>query len=303
MGNISVLAICLGDTEAGVQAGIQSREAAAVTDDRQKIMFSLVCLGWANGLAGATKSADEHFMVADLIEFTDSTGNNHLHSIRGTTWAAQLARTGRVSIARHLTERNREICNSNGWHEDCANCDRELGRCDLIEGDLDSAGSRLQAAADVLRDGECLVEWAATLPDLAEHRRRTGKLDEAERICTEAITAAGPRGLVFIHARALATRALVRADQFGKTGDRDQLERARDDAEHALRLATRTRRLPWQELEACQAHAHLDHLEGQDHGWRARAEKLRAELVPPDLDPDPLATVEARVRELRSKNG
>ncbi|MGH8963804.1 MAG: hypothetical protein ACRDXB_00490, partial [Actinomycetes bacterium] len=72
---------------------------------------------------------------------------------------------------------------------------------------------------------------------------------------------------------------------------------------HALRLATLTRRLPWQELDACHAHAHLDHLEGHDHGWRARAEKLRAELVPPDLDPDPLATVEARVRELSSTDG
>ncbi len=183
-------------------------------------------------------------------------------------------------------------------HSAC--CDRELGCCDLIEGDLDSAGHRLQAAADALRDGEYLVEWAATLPDLAEHRRRTGQLSEAERICTEAITAAGPRGLVPTHARALATRALVRGDQFGTTGDRDQLDRARDDAEHALRLATRTRRLPWQELDACDAHAHLDHLEGHDHGWRARAEKLRAELVPPGLDPDPLATVEAKVR---SKNG
>lgn len=206
-------------------------------------------------------------------------------------------------IARSLTERNREICNSNGWHSDRALCDRELGRCDLIEGDLDSAGRRLQAAVGVLRDGELLVEWAATLPDLAEHRRRTGQLDDAERICTEAITAAGPRGLVPTHAQALATRALVRGDRFDKTGDRNQLDQARDDAEHALRLATRTRRLPWQELDACLAHAHLDHLEGQDQGWRARAEKLRAELVPPDLDPDPLATVEARVREQGNKNG
>src|SRR5918998_1198489 len=32
--------------------------------------------------------------------------------------------------------------------------------------------------------------------------------------------------------------------QSGRTGNRDQLDRARDDAELALRLATRTRRLP-----------------------------------------------------------
>ncbi|MGH3694700.1 MAG: SIR2 family protein [Pseudonocardiaceae bacterium] len=301
--NISALAIRLGDTEAGVQAGIQVYETAAVTGDREKISESHAYLGWANDLAGATRSADEHFMAADLIERTDDPDSNHLYSLRGTTWASQLSRTGRVPIARRLTERNREICYSNGWRADSARCDRELGCCDLIDGDIDSAGRRLLAAADVLQDGEFLVEWAATLPDLAEHRRRTTQLDEAERICTEAITAAGPRGLVPTHARGLATRALVRGDQFGRTGDRDHLERARDDAEHALRLATRTRRLPWQELEAYEAHAHLDHLEGHDHGWRARAEDLRAELIPSDLDPDPLATVEAQVREARNKNG
>lgn len=303
LGNISALMVYLGDTEAGIGAGVRACGYANLTDDREGIRNSHAFLGWANDLAGLTRPADEHYVAADLIEFADDADGEHLYSFRGTTWAAQLTRTGRASIARRLTERNREICNSNGWHDNRALSDRELGRCDLIEGDLDPAGRRLQAAVDVLRDGEFLVEWAATLPDLAEHRRRIGQCDEAERICTEAITAAGPRGLVPTHARALATRALVRGDQFGKTGDRDQLDRARDDAEHALRLATRTRRLPWQELDACHAHAHLDHLEDQDHGWRARVEKLRAELVPPDLDPDPLATVEARVRELRDSNG
>lgn len=300
--NISALAIRLGDTEAGIQAGVEACEAAAVTDDRMNIKYSYAHLGWANDLAGATRPADKHYVAADLIVFTDE-HYSHLYSALGTTWAAQLTRTGRASIARRLTEWNRVICDSKGWRADSADCDRELGCCDLIDGDLDSAGRRLQAAADVLRDGEYLVEWVATLPDFAEHRRRTGQFDEAERICTEAITAAGPRGLVPTHARALATRALVRGDRFGKTGDRDQLDRARDDAEHALRLATRTRRLPWQELDAFQAHAHLDQLEARDHGWRIKAENLHAQLVPPGLDPDPLATVEARVRELRSRDG
>jgi len=36
-----------------------------------------------------------------------------------------------------------------------------------------------------------------------------------------------------------------------------------------------------------------DHVEGVDHGWAHRAEKLHRRLVPPGLDPDPLATVEA----------
>ncbi|MGH3980443.1 MAG: hypothetical protein ACRDRZ_15795, partial [Pseudonocardiaceae bacterium] len=294
--NISELAIHVGDTEESILAGVKACEAAAAIDDRVQIKNCHAYSGWANHVAGAAVPAEEHFVAADLIELADNPDGDHLVSLLGCTWAAFLARTGRVPVARRLTERNRAICSAQGWRDDCAGCDRELGRCDLIEGDLDSAGRRLLAATEALQDGEYLVEWAATLPDLAEHRRRTGQFDDAERICTEAITAAGPRGLVPTHARALAARALVRGDRFVATADRDQRDRARDDADLALRLATRTRRLPWQELDALRAHAHLDQLDGRDRGWRARVEELHAVLVPPGLDPDPLATVEARVR-------
>ena len=43
------------------------------------------------------------------------------------------------------------------------------------------------------------------------------------------------------------------------------------------------------------AHAALDQAEGTDHGWAAQADALHARLVPPGLDPDPLATVERLV--------
>ena len=67
-----------------------------------------------------------------------------------------------------------------------------------------------------------------------------------------------------------------------------------DAADAALRLATR-HQLAWHELDALRAHATLDQAEHTDHGWAAQADALHARLVPPGLDPDPLATVERLV--------
>lgn len=303
LADLAEAAALSGDVAVGTRMAEKGLAAAEAAASWHWIIVSRVFLGWARHLAGMSATAEASFLAADLIECADEPDGMHLYSLGGIFWASLLAHTGRVAIARLLTEQNWAICAPLDWCVDVARCDRELGRCDLIEGCLESAGRRLLAAAEVFHDGEFLVEWADTLPDLAEQRRRTDQLDEAERLCTEAITFAGPRGLVPAHARALAERARARGSRFIKIGDRDQLDRGRDDADAALRLATITRRLPWQELDALRAHAHLDHLGQRDHGWQARAEQLHAELVPPGLDPDPLATVEARVAEQRRADG
>jgi hypothetical protein len=69
------------------------------------------------------------------------------------------------------------------------------------------------------------------------------------------------------------------------------LFQGRDAADAALRLAAR-HHLPWHQLDALRAHAELDQAEGIDCGWAAKAEALRARLLPPGLGPDPLGTVE-----------
>ena len=74
----------------------------------------------------------------------------------------------------------------------------------------------------------------------------------------------------------------------------DHLVQGRDAADAALRLATR-HHLAWHELDALRAHAALDQAEHADHGWAAQADALHERLVPPGLDPDPLATVEQLV--------
>jgi len=48
------------------------------------------------------------------------------------------------------------------------------------------------------------------------------------------------------------------------------------------------------------AHAALDDAEAIDQGWAAEADALHARLVPPGLDPDPLATVERLVAEQKT---
>jgi hypothetical protein len=252
-----------------------------------------VHLGAALDLAGDTAGAQAAFTVGDLIQVADDPDGDHLYSGRGVLWGEFLARTGRTRPAHRLTEHNRQISERSGWNDDVARCERLLAQLDLqAGGQAQAVGGRLDAAARTFLDGDYLVEWAATLPDLAEHARRTGDLDHAEALCARAIAFAGPRGLVPVHTRALAVRAMVRADRHPDGGDPGHLARARDDADHALRLATRVRHLPWAELDALAAHAHIDAAEGGDHGWQARVDTLRATLVPPGLDPDPLATVE-----------
>jgi hypothetical protein len=49
------------------------------------------------------------------------------------------------------------------------------------------------------------------------------------------------------------------------------------------------------ELDALRAHTAIDRAESIDHGWATKAKTLHTRLVPPGLDPDPLATVERLV--------
>ena len=284
----------LGQVGPARDAAAESLTCSETTGDRQNICTSHAFLGWVAGLAGDAAQAGQQFTAADQIEVADHREGAHLYSIRGTWWAEWLARTGRTGPARALTGRNTEICRRNGWNADVARCDRMLGRLALAAGDTAAAGEHLAAAAGCFRDGDYLTELATTLADLADHARAAGDLEAAGRHAAEAITIAAARGLVPAHCAALAARARIRAAQATATADPDLIYQGRDAADAALRLATR-HNLPWHELDALRAHAALDHAEGIDRGWAAKADALYARLVPPGLDPDPLATVERLV--------
>jgi len=297
------LAECLG--QLGQVGPARDTAAEALTsaqgvDDRTEIGMAHQYLGCLTGLAGDTAEAERQFTAADQIEVADQPDGNHLYSLGGTWWAECLARTGREGPARALTERNAEICRSYGWNADLARCDRILGRLALAAGDTAAAGEHLAAAATVFRDGDYLPELAITLIDLASYALVAGDTEAADRHAVEAITIVAPRHLVPAQAAGLAARARIRAAQ--AAADPDLLYQGRDAADAALRLA-RFHQLAWHELDALGAHAALDQAEGIDRGWAARARALHVRLVPPGLDPDPLATVERLVAAQKAADG
>ena len=283
----------LGQTTPGRDAAGEALACAETVGEWASICISHSHMGRQAALAGDTAEAEQRFLAADQIQVREDYDSAHLYSLGGIWWADFLTLTGRQDPAQVLTRRNIDICREYGWNADVARCDRVLGRLALATGDTAAAGGHLAAAAAVFRDGDYLTELAATLPDLAEHARVSGDLDGAERHATEAITIAAPRGLVPAHCAALAARARISATR-ATAGDPDLLYSGRDAADAAVRLAAR-HQLAWCELDALRAHAVLDQAEGTDPGWAARADALRARLVPPGLDPDPLATVERRV--------
>jgi tetratricopeptide (TPR) repeat protein len=297
------LAECLGQLGQTGPAGAAAAESFAcveTADNRLSIRDVHTLLGWLAGMAGEAAEAERQFTAADRIEVTEDPAGDHLYSIRGTRWADWLGRTARPGPALALAHRNADIHRENGWNAGLARCDRVLGRLALAAGDTAAASEHLAAAAGVFRDGDYLVELAETLADLAEQARAAGDLAAAERHTAEAITIAAPRGLVPVHCAALAARARIRASQaVTNHANPDLLYQGRDAADAALRLASR-HQLPWHELDALRAHAALDETEGTDHGWVAQAETLHTRLVPPGLDPDPLATVERLVAAQRA---
>jgi tetratricopeptide (TPR) repeat protein len=280
----------LGQIGPARDAAAEELTSAQAADEWVQICYSHAYLGWVAGLAGDTAEAERQFTAADQVQVTDETDGDHLYSLPGTMWAEWLARSGREGPARTLTKRNAEICRRNGWNGDLARCDRMLGRLALTAGDTTAAAEHLAAAAAVFRDGDLLIELAVTLPDLASCAQAIGDLDAADRRATEAITIAAARGLVPAQAAALAARACIRAAQATASTNPDLQNQGRDAADAALRLASR-HQLAWHELDAMRAHAALDHAEGMDRGWAGKVRVLHARLVPPGLDPDPLATV------------
>jgi tetratricopeptide (TPR) repeat protein len=292
--NLTETLIALGY---GERAGVAARESASIaaTKVNQRHRYrTLVFAATSYEMVGESIRAEELFLEADRDHY--STQRKHLHSGGGTLWGEFLLHTDRAAVARILNETNAEICDRRGWSDDLARVLRLLARCDLFEGDVDAAGLRLERAIATFREGDMVVDVATILPDLGEYRRRTMELDLAERHCHEAVSLAAPRELVPAHSRALAIRAMVRADQYRSTGVPRFIARARDDAEDALRLSSLTRYLPWMELLAYEANCYIDAVENVKNSWKSRADGLRGKLVPLNLDPNPLGTINSEFK-------
>jgi tetratricopeptide (TPR) repeat protein len=289
--NLANLSACLGMLGDTSQARAVAAESVAVAEqaaDPSEVPPCLARLGWAADLAGDGAAAEGFFIRADQVAFDSS--SRHMHSASGIYWAERLSRTGRGGPAKVLAEQIREGTKTGAGD---AWCQRLLGRLALADGRTATAGAHLAGAAERFREGDVLAELAIVLADLAGWAQTAGDFDAAERHAAEAIAVASPRGLVPAQSAALAARARIRAGQFEVSASADLLAQGRDAADAALRLATR-HHLAWHELTALRAHAELDRAESASHGWDTRAAELHARLVPPGLDPDPLATVQAR---------
>jgi hypothetical protein len=282
------------------QAAAEALTCAETAGTRDDVRDSHAALGWLASQAGDATAAERHFTTADQINLTEE--DEHLHSPPGIWWAQWLAQTGRAASAQDLTRRNAAICRENGWNAHLARCDQILGSLALAVGDTVTARAHLAAAVTGLRDGDYLTGLAEALLSHAACAQATGDLDTAARHLAEATAIAVPRGLIPVHAAALAARARVRAAQAAATGNTSALAQGRDDADAARRLAIR-RHLPWRELDAPTAHTALDQAEGTGHDWAAQAGHLHAQLAPPSLDPNPLTTVERLVNNEKAKAG
>jgi len=287
------LAECLGRqglAGPALETATEALDWAERSLDDHQVRDAHACLAWAAGLAGDTARAEQHFLIADQLEYAGDPGGNHLYSNRGVWWAEWLTRTGRRWAARLLTEDNEAVCYDSNWHSTLSRCGRILGQFILADDDdLDEAGTYLEDAESTLREGGYLADLAETLPALAEWAHAAGDPDAAGRHLAEAIALSAPRSLVPAQICARTTRARLRAAEGSVT-------KGRTDASTALDLAT-TSQLPWSELDALQAHAALDQAERADHGWATKAEALHARLVPPGLDRDPLRTVEREAQQ------
>jgi len=292
--NLTECLVFLGDLGLAREAATEAVSLAAQLDDWEESNEAHLHLAWVATQLGDAAEAEEQFTAADKLCFANDVDHDHLYSLSGIWWAEWLARTGRPGPARRLTDRNAEVSREEGWNENIARCDRMYGRLALAIGDTAAAGARLTAAAECFRDGDHLTELAPTLIDMADWARTSGDLTAAERHLAEAITIAAPRQLVLSHSAAMAARGQIRAAQATISADPKLLYQGRDAADAALRLAVR-HHLAWHELDAMRAHTALDQAEGIDRGWAAKADALHSRLMPPDLDPDPLVTVERLV--------
>ena len=292
----------LGDIDGAAAAATQSLSAASVDGEWQDVRDAHGTIGWLAMMMGDPAKADEHFAAADRLEVANDLDGDHLYSLVGSRWADWLARSGRQRCAGPGRTAALEIARQYGWNADAARAERQLGRLALAAGDSSTAGRHLAEAAACFRDGDFLIELAVTLADQAAHARATGDVDAAHQYAAEAIGIAAPRKMVLAQSGALAVRARIYASQAAsQAAARGAITWPGAGTRPTPRCASRpgttwpgTNSARWTPTPPSTRPT------ASDHGWAGKAAALHARLVPADLDPDPLGTVERLVAEQKA---
>jgi hypothetical protein len=284
----------LGDIDAALQAAAQAAQAADRADNSEEVMQAASYRGRMLMLSGDIPGTEEQFLIADRIEYA---GDNRRRPpvldprrlVGGVSWPApDGTRTG-PATDRPEPDRRRPVRLERRTWPPATGCSA-TSTC--------SPGTRPPALQRVGRRGRHLPRRrlpgrpgrdAAHVRRLRPRRRRSRHRRSARH------RGADPwprrRGLAPAQSAALTARARIHAEQ-ADGGDRTHLEKGRDAASTAQRLAVR-HRLAWHELDALDAHARPRTPPSAARAdWAALADALRARLTPAGLDPDPLATVE-----------
>jgi len=288
--NLSTVARLMGDGAAALTETKNAIKAAMriwdVPVQTRRLKFAHYQCAAAMAAVGRVHDADEKFLYASSGGHRNPTDDEYGE----IEWAWMLLTTGRVAAGLALASERRSVATRAGWGVQVAQCDWLLGIAARLNGDYAAAGAHLRSASSVFLDGDSHMYRARSLLDLARLARDEVRPQEAELICGQVINFAGQRGFVPLQAAALALRAQARGDMARLDSNWQVFNRARDDADHALRLATRTKHLPWEELAALDAHVLLDEIRDSGKSWRRLARGLRARLLPEDLPEDPRLT-------------
>jgi tetratricopeptide (TPR) repeat protein len=250
---------------------------------------------------GRSAEASAAFDAANAIERRTRHAGAELYGFNGVVWAKLLIRLGRGERAQAIIEANLRLCEREGWQEHIARCRTLLGILATLAGRFTDAGGHLSQAESVFRRAHQIRYLPSMLLARAEYERRQVRWIEALAAVEAALRLAAPRMMLLDQADALVLRGRIRLDRAAaEAASRQEVDRARDDLEPALRIA-RSCGYAWAERDAL---THLAETRAR-LGDQAKAATLRreaetlsrrlADTTPPD--PDPFAWVYEKLEQ------
>lgn len=112
----------------------------------------LATLGWLAFLRGERDIAQQHYVDANSIQWSDNPDEVGLFSILGVEYATFLLETGQIEESLRYTEWNLSICQKRQWQESIVHCERLLGDIELSKGNHSRSVHHYEKAIDLARN-------------------------------------------------------------------------------------------------------------------------------------------------------